>query len=310
MNINLEEVPCPVCGHKKYRKLFANGDITYGVEGIYQVVECNKCKLWYQNPQPTQESLPFLYPEDYGPYKGKGTHRFERILSLIQNYNFSKMRVKSKRNEDLIYLRPKQDKHARLLEIGCSNGRRLIDLYNAGYDNLSGTDLSNVAQGRLRSRHIDFRCGDVEDVLAGYQDGEFETVIMSMVIEHLKRPHYVLREINRILKKEGEFLVSTVTRDCMEWHIFKKDAAFFDLPRHMNFFTKKQLVDLLSPFFTEIEMECQVAPIDFWRGMRGAKYRKGFIAACMAYTIPGSYLMEWLAKKRKSSRVSVKCKKF
>lgn len=309
MSIQLEEIPCPVCGQRKYKKLFINKDTTYGLEGDYQVVECNDCGLWFQNPQPTQESLPLLYPDDYGPYKGKGAHRFERILAVIQNYNFSRINLNTKLDYDIIQLRPAQDKHAKLLEIGCANGRRLIDLYNAGYDNLCGTDLSDVARDMLTIRHIDFKCGDIEDILKSYQNEEFETIIMSMVLEHLKRPGYVLREIYRILKPGGSFLVSTVTRDCLEWHIFKGNAALFDLPRHMVFFDKRQLIKFLKQYFTDIELECQVAPIDYWRGMRGTKYRRGLIISFLAYTLPGSYMIEWLARKKKTSRVSLRCKK-
>jgi len=309
MSIQLEEISCPVCGQRKYKKLFANKDITYGLEGEYQVVECNHCGLWYQNPQPTKESLPFLYPDDYVPYKGNGTHRYERILAAIQNYNFSKVNIKTRLNYDLIQLKPNQDKHARLLEIGCANGRRLIDLHNAGYDNLYGTDLSNIAQDKLSIRHIDFRCGDIEDILRSYQDETFETIIMSMVLEHLKSPCYALQEIRRILKPGGIFLLSTVTKDCLDWHIFKKNAAFFDLPRHMVFFDKKQLTMCLKQYFSDVELECQVAPIDYWRGMRGSRYRRGFIISCLAYTLPGSYMVDWFAKKGKTSRVSLMCRK-
>lgn len=185
----------------------------------------------------------------------------------------------------------------------------MINLFNEGYDNLYGTDLSDTAQIELTRRQIQFQCGDIEDVLSSYQDGEFKTVIMSMMLEHLKDPLYVLKEIDRILQPGGEFLLSTITRDCLDWKIYNKNAAFFDLPRHMVFFTKKQLVNILKKYFTEVELECQVAPIDYWRGMRGSGYKKGILFSCLAYTLPGSFWMDKLAKRKQTSRVSLRCRK-
>lgn len=203
MNICLEEVACPICGHKQYKKLFVNKDITYGVEGIYQVVECENCELWYQNPQPTKESIPFLYPEDYGPYTGKHVNKIEKILRKIENCNYRIVGKNTKLDYSLIRLQPDQDKHEKLLEIGCASGSRLIELWNMGYDNLYGTDISNTAQYELACRQIDFQCGDIEEVLGNYQNAEFKTVVMSMMLEHLKNPVYVLEEIDRILQPGG-----------------------------------------------------------------------------------------------------------
>lgn len=122
MDIRLEKVACPVCGHKQYKKLFVNKDITYGVKGRYQVVECENCKLWYQNPQPTKESLPFLYPKDYGPYTGRYISKIEKLLWKIEKYNFMIVNRRTKLDYSLILLRPGEDKDAKLLEIGCAGG--------------------------------------------------------------------------------------------------------------------------------------------------------------------------------------------
>lgn len=315
--INKETVKCPVCGEDKYQILFQNEDFLYGIEGTYQAAECSRCKVWYQNPQPKKESTACLYPDYYGPYAlGKGAKgsihtnmRKQSVLAVLEEFNFSKVRKWSKLDYRIINLIPNQKKDEKLLEIGCANGSRLFQLQADGFTNLYGTDITNAAQDSFRARKIDFKCGDALDVLKSYEDQTFQTVIMSMTLEHLKEPVDVIKQICRILRPGGEFLLSTVTLDSIDWIFFKKYAAVFDLPRHMVYFRKKQLKTILAKYFSEIEFACQTAPIDYYRSAAASKKCGGYLLSCMAYTIVGSYVQNWLAKKEKTTRVSIRCKK-
>jgi len=50
--------------------------------------------------------------------------------------------------------------------------------------------------------------GDIQKKLP-FNDGEFDLVYMSFVIEHLTDPGQVLREVHRIIKKDGRVVVLT-----------------------------------------------------------------------------------------------------
>lgn len=203
--IRMEMVPCPVCGEKKYRILFRSKDCLYGVEGEYQAVECSRCKVWYQNPQPEQESISYLYPDNYGPYTSNGIDKYGNILSVIQENNFSKVNKRTKQDYRIINLAPDQGKDEKLLEVGCAGGYRLFQLQAAGFTSLYATDITDIAKDQFKARRIDFKCGDALEVLKTYEDEYFKTVIMSMTIEHLKNPIAVVKEISRILQKGGSF---------------------------------------------------------------------------------------------------------
>lgn len=67
--------------------------------------------------------------------------------------------------------------------------------------------LQNAGNGARYPVHIDRF--DIEDAFP-YEDGHFDVVIFTEVLEHLSRdPLYTMSEINRITKKSGSLILST-----------------------------------------------------------------------------------------------------
>ena len=310
MDIILEEVECPFCHSKNYKKLFKNEDWLYGVNGEYQVVECKDCKWWYQNPQPVKSSISDCYPEEYGPYSRiKRIDRFAHTLSMIESYNQKCINKYTKINKKLLRMEPEADKNGKILEIGCADGSRLFQLQDKGYKHLYGIDISSVSEQKMLTRGISFQCGDITDIIKTYNSEQFDTVIISMVLEHLKNPIEVLDEIERIIHPGGELLISTITRDCLDWTIFRKNAVFFDLPRHMIYFTKKQLLNIFHERFEEVSMATQNFAFDMYRSSRTSKNILGWFMTYFMYTIPGHFINVKLAQHNRASRVFFRCKK-
>ncbi|MED4585437.1 hypothetical protein [Brevibacillus choshinensis] len=48
--------------------------------------------------------------------------------------------------------------HANILEIGCNVGRNLNYLFQAGYQNLSGVEISNYATELLKKTYLKLEC--------------------------------------------------------------------------------------------------------------------------------------------------------
>jgi len=67
----LETAACPRCGSLDGRNVAEGRDYLYGVPGRFFAWQCNACGLQYQNPRPTAERLPQLYPASYGPHASK-----------------------------------------------------------------------------------------------------------------------------------------------------------------------------------------------------------------------------------------------
>ena len=52
-----EKTVCPRCRSCKYEIVTNGKDYLYGVEGNFNAVECELCKLWYLNPKPKSDFI-------------------------------------------------------------------------------------------------------------------------------------------------------------------------------------------------------------------------------------------------------------
>lgn len=152
-----------------------------------------------------------------------------------------------------------------LLEIGCATGDRLQRLRELGWKNLDGIELVPRAAERAKEQGFRILCEPVETGITKYPDSYFDVVVSSMVLEHLPNPFTVVREIARKVKPGGEFLFSTVTRDSLDARLFGPYWSGYDFPRHMVYFRKRDIRDMVAKDFFELEWIHQNAPIDFVR---------------------------------------------
>jgi len=105
-----------------------------------------------------------------------------------------------------------------VLDIGCGVGLglRLINLLHPE-KKLYGVDVSELAVERVKkslpsvfSQNI--TCSKVPPL--NYEDDFFNVIVCTEFIEHVKDTLFVLKEIKRVLKKEGRVLL-TIPDDCL-----------------------------------------------------------------------------------------------
>lgn len=77
----------------------------------------------------------------------------------------------------------------------------------------------------------------------GFADESFDYVISFQVIEHIKRDKDFVKEVSRVLRKGGKFIVSTPNAP----------MSLTRNPWHIREYTEQQLLDLLSADFSSIE---------------------------------------------------------
>lgn len=90
----------------------------------------------------------------------------------------------------------------RLLDLGCGK----VPLFGVYRDHVSETVCVDWSKSMHDRRHV-----DVEDDLTGplpFEDEEFDTVLLSDVLEHLPDPATIWSEISRVLRPEGRFVMN------------------------------------------------------------------------------------------------------
>lgn len=90
----------------------------------------------------------------------------------------------------------------RLLDLGCGK----VPLYAAYKDHVSRCTCVDWANSLHKNDYLDAEC-DLNDRLP-FQAEEFDTIVLSDVLEHLPRPEYVCQEIARLLAPGGKLIMN------------------------------------------------------------------------------------------------------
>jgi 2-polyprenyl-3-methyl-5-hydroxy-6-metoxy-1,4-benzoquinol methylase len=149
---------------------------------------------------------------------------------------------------------------ARVLDVGCGEGRFAAELARAGREAV-GIDVAEEPLRRARALHpgLDVRVVGAEGPWP-LRDVSFDAVWAGEVIEHVADTAGWLSEVRRVLRSGGSLVLSTPAHDRLTRLALgvsaRAFAAHFD-PRsdHLRFYTRRALAALLEDFgFPEIEI--------------------------------------------------------
>jgi 2-polyprenyl-3-methyl-5-hydroxy-6-metoxy-1,4-benzoquinol methylase len=132
--------------------------------------------------------------------------------------------------------------NTRVLDIGCNSGglgRRLMAEKGC---QMYGVDISPKLVERAREKGYEAYAGPAEDLR--YEDGFFDVVVVSELLEHVHDPRPILEQAARVLKPGGMVLGDVPTEQGKWGHETIDDHEF-----HARVFTRESLRDLLAEYF-------------------------------------------------------------
>jgi len=144
-----------------------------------------------------------------------------------------------------------KEKPKKILEYGCGDGYLLKEIFlkNSGNLNIEyvGIDYSPTQIENVKKffKEGNFFVYDLTKGIHQFKDGEFDMVVSYEVIEHLKKPESFLKEIKRVLVKNGIFTLSTPNVNFP--HVTTS-------PYHKREYKKFELVKLLREHFRKVEI--------------------------------------------------------
>ena len=127
----------------------------------------------------------------------------------------------------------------KVLEIGTGMGYG-IEVVAPKASHFTTIDKSRAYDATLPA-NTEFRQMEVPPI--GFADEQFDYVISFQVIEHIKCDHDFVREVSRVLRKGGEFIVSTPNAP----------MSLTRNPWHIREYTAQELYSLLKESFSEVE---------------------------------------------------------
>jgi len=225
----MRKITCPLCGGLDY-KLFLKAKNIRGqhTQKTLRIVKCESCGFIFLNPQPNWNELSSFYNERYYLYLPGYLERL--LLSITGAFQIREFINNTKRG--------------RILDIGCGNGEFLARIKKLENE-VWGIDVSGEACILARKKKgIRILNKELED--CQFPSNFFDTITMWHVLEHLPNPFIKLREIHRILKKDGILVIEVPNIACLEARIFAENWFALDVPRHLCHFSTKTLKVLLK----------------------------------------------------------------
>lgn len=215
----MEIISCSYCGSKQNKPVWHSSEFKY--------VKCKTCGLVYQNPRPTFDDLKNnVYIEKYFQYELRNQNNFFHLMELnLKDLNFWEL-TKNLSDEK------------RFLDIGSATGLLLNNMKQKGWTP-DGVELCKES-AEYCEKHFQINVHQTYLENVQFPDNTFDAVHMSHVIEHVPSPLSTLKEIYRIMKKKGLFVIVTPNIDSFQARWFKENwrSSHKD---HLTLFSTKTL---------------------------------------------------------------------
>jgi SAM-dependent methyltransferase len=221
---------CIFCKSNDSKPLYPVTDI---FNDHYTLNQCDHCHAIYLSPHPTEAQLDRAYDDTY---YGEGTEKFNPIVESV--LDFFRSRCSS-------FLRKQLHTNARVLDIGCGNGRFLQYLGTKGNFELYGIERAgNSARRASHISRIQLLVGSLKQDT--YSSNYFDAITLFHVFEHIDNPAEILHIIEKILKPGGVLVMSFPNINSNQARWFKGDWLHLDPPRHLFYFKPVDFIRLMK----------------------------------------------------------------
>jgi ubiquinone/menaquinone biosynthesis C-methylase UbiE len=159
----------------------------------------------------------------------------------------------------------------RVLDLGCGTGDLAADLARAGA-HVTAADVAQAALDRAARRHPELPLRLIaSDGPLPFEDGTFDIVFASEVIEHVADTARWLSEVRRVLAPRGRLLLTTPSHGRVRLLAGGIERYSEPLGDHLHLYTARSLRAVLREFaFDEVQV----------RGVGGPPLARRLLLAC------------------------------
>ena len=235
----LQQQPCPLCDSDKHGILHR---YSYNHWKIAKCIDCNF--VYLRNPVDYDAMV-----DEYSWEKTSLAETNRRLTSRpfsAKLSRWSRWRLSTfGRSFDKV---AKHMPAGRVLNIGCGAGSMNVGDDAIPYGIEISRSLHKVADALMREKNGYAIHAPATQGAKQFDDNFFDGVIMFSYLEHEQNPREIIKQVSRILKKNGVAYVRVPNFDSINRKVVQKNWCGFRYPDHVNYFTYKTLKKLSDNF--------------------------------------------------------------
>lgn len=249
-------VNCKICQLPLEKHLENLFDDRYGYPDIFNIYCCHNCGLYQTVPTLTPEKISELY-SNYYPRQNFSAQ------SIKQNFQPESSKANELKNwfngnHRIQYLLPPGQ--GKILEIGCGDGRAILQLQALGYD-VYGLEVDINVKPLADQLNLKVEISTIENCT--WPNNFFDYIIANQLIEHLIDLDSFFLKVNNLLKSNGQIIISTPNGQSLARCLLKTRWLNWHLPYHQQIFNKKSLSLLASKYGLKVKKIKTVSPLSW-----------------------------------------------
>lgn len=134
---------------------------------------------------------------------------------------------------------------SRILDIGSGYGFFVNELYESGYRNVTGIEVSTERR-ELAIKHSQVRMINYDVNRQGEDIGRFDLITLFHVLEHMSDPIFFLKNIRSLMKDTGTLICEVPNVGEMLLDNCKEYNDFYWIRAHLNYFNSNTILDCLK----------------------------------------------------------------
>ncbi|MEP6743255.1 MAG: class I SAM-dependent methyltransferase [bacterium] len=233
---------CPACR--------SAAGLRWGHKDDFEILSCLNCKTLYTSQLPGVDNC-----EDYDTYYHEDNLTAPDFISL--------------RLDEILAEFAAYRQNGRLLDVGFGAGTLLEAARRAGWQSF-GVEVSERAVKHVRGMGFEVFAGTLQE--AAYPENYFDVVTASEVLEHVRDPPAVLREIARILRPGGLLWLTTPHGRGASAKMLGVKWSTVSPPEHLQLFSRAGSRALLAGVgLRQVRVATEgVNPFELLNGLRGS----------------------------------------
>lgn len=241
------ETHCRICGNTRNNRVHRAREMMFGTREEFDYLECGVCGTLQLIDVP---DLARFYPPNYLSFEA---HNIAAAKSLVHKYAAraaGKYLVEHRGLLGRIVTRAKPNfvralmpqvtaipdirRDQRILDFGCGSGHLLQIMHYFGFTKLTGADAF-IDRDITHDTGVTILKRSLSDL-----EPEFDVVMLHHSFEHLPDPKQALRDVRRILAKDGKCLLR-IPIVGHAWEKYGTNWVQMDPPRHLFLFTDRAI---------------------------------------------------------------------